>query len=150
MKSLAEAAVLSEIRQRIGRLTPDSTRRWGRMSVGQAVCHLADGCRMALGEVPAGTPPRGGAVRKLLALHLPVRWPRGIPTTREIDQVDGNGTRPATFDADVASLMALIDRCVTSTDLDGRMHPVFGRMTRAEWLRWGYLHLDHHLRQFGA
>jgi hypothetical protein len=28
-------------------------------------------------------------------------------------------------------------------------HPIFGRITRAEWLRWGYLHADHHLRQFG-
>jgi len=28
-------------------------------------------------------------------------------------------------------------------------HPIFGQMTRAEWLRWGYLHTDHHLRQFG-
>ena len=29
-------------------------------------------------------------------------------------------------------------------------HPIFGRMSEAEWLRWGYLHTDHHLRQFGA
>jgi hypothetical protein len=28
-------------------------------------------------------------------------------------------------------------------------HPIFGRMTEAEWMRWGYLHTDHHLRQFG-
>jgi hypothetical protein len=28
-------------------------------------------------------------------------------------------------------------------------HPLFGPMSRAAWLRWGYLHLDHHLRQFG-
>ena len=28
-------------------------------------------------------------------------------------------------------------------------HPVFGGMTREEWLLWGYAHVDHHLRQFG-
>lgn len=34
---------------------------------------------------------------------------------------------------------------------DGRIrHSIFGPMTSAEWLRWGHLHLDHHLRQFGA
>ena len=31
-----------------------------------------------------------------------------------------------------------------------RPHPVFGPMTRGAWLRWGYLHTDHHLRQFGV
>jgi hypothetical protein len=27
---------------------------------------------------------------------------------------------------------------------------VFGRMSQAAWLRWAYLHMDHHLRQFGV
>ena len=29
-------------------------------------------------------------------------------------------------------------------------HPVLGRLTRRQWMRWSYLHTDHHLRQFGA
>ena len=29
-------------------------------------------------------------------------------------------------------------------------HPAFGAMRRDEWLLWGYGHVDHHLRQFGA
>ena len=29
-------------------------------------------------------------------------------------------------------------------------HPFFGAMSPNQWLRWGYLHTDHHLRQFGA
>jgi Protein of unknown function (DUF1569) len=28
-------------------------------------------------------------------------------------------------------------------------HPIFGPMTAKDWMRWGYLHADHHLRQFG-
>jgi hypothetical protein len=28
-------------------------------------------------------------------------------------------------------------------------HPMFGEMTEKDWMRWGYLHADHHLRQFG-
>ena len=27
-------------------------------------------------------------------------------------------------------------------------HPAFGAMSAREWLRWGWLHADHHLRQF--
>jgi hypothetical protein len=29
-------------------------------------------------------------------------------------------------------------------------HAIFGSMSEADWMRWGYLHMDHHLRQFGA
>ena len=28
-------------------------------------------------------------------------------------------------------------------------HPIFGAMSVKDWMRWGYLHADHHLRQFG-
>ena len=28
-------------------------------------------------------------------------------------------------------------------------HAIFGAMTASDWMRWGFLHADHHLRQFG-
>jgi len=30
------------------------------------------------------------------------------------------------------------------------VHPIFGGMSERAWLRWAYLHTDHHLRQFGT
>ena len=27
--------------------------------------------------------------------------------------------------------------------------PMFGHMSEKDWMQWGYLHADHHLRQFG-
>ena len=29
-------------------------------------------------------------------------------------------------------------------------HPIFGPLTTSQWMRWGYLHVYHHLRQFGV
>jgi hypothetical protein len=90
-------------------------------------------------------------VIKWFALYAPIRWPPGVPTTPELDQTVG-GTRPTDFAADVAELETLLTRI--TTDQRGRLagcaHPVFGRMSEAAWLRWAYLHADHHLRQFGA
>ena len=87
---------------------------------------------------------------KWVALYLPLRWPLGIPTTAEVDQERG-GTRPAEFAADVALLEALVERFTARTrSLDRKPHPIFGTLSDAAWLRWGYLHMDHHLRQFGA
>jgi hypothetical protein len=48
-------------------------------------------------------------------------------------------------------LRGLIDRFTRQPrDFELQMHPIFGAMTEEEWMRWGYLHMDHHLRQFGA
>ena len=35
----------AEILRRIEALTPESERRWGRMTAHQMVCHLSDACR---------------------------------------------------------------------------------------------------------
>jgi Protein of unknown function (DUF1569) len=88
---------------------------------------------------------------KWIALYAPLRWPAGIPTTPELDQTVG-GTRPADFDADVAELEMLLTRVAAerSDRLAGLVHPIFGRMSESAWLRWAYLHADHHLRQFGV
>jgi hypothetical protein len=36
-----------------------------------------------------------------------------------------------------------------SRSFDFRPHPMFKEMSEKDWMRWGYLHTDHHLRQFG-
>jgi hypothetical protein len=38
----------------------------------------------------------------------------------------------------------------TGRRFDGLLQPLFGELTPYQWLRWGYLHADHHLRQFGV
>jgi hypothetical protein len=152
MKTLARPRDKDEILHRLGALRPDSVRRWGRMSASQVVCHLTDAFLMATGHkhVSHATSLLGRTIVKWTALYVPVSWPAGIHTRPEIDQQVG-GTRPADFAADVAELRAVVERITAETRaFDWRPHPIFGRMSEAEWLRWGYLHMDHHLRQFGA
>ncbi len=152
MKTLARARDQAEILRRLRTVRPDSVRRWGRMSAHQMVCHLADAFAMALGERPVK--PTTGFLRrtavKWSALYLPLPWPPGIRTSPETDQEQG-GTRPLDFAEDLARACALLELVTApSGRLDRTPHPMFGAMSEAAWLRWGYLHADHHLRQFGA
>jgi hypothetical protein len=122
------------------------------MSAHQMICHLCDSCRMAMGEKPVSdaTGRLQRTVVKWIALYLPVRWPSEIPTRPEVDQQVA-GTRPVEFAADVAELEALLELVTTrEKGFEWPVHPIFGRMSRGAWLRWAYLHTDHHLRQFGA
>jgi hypothetical protein len=153
VKTLACERDTAEILERLRTLRPDSPRQWGRMSAHQMVCHLTDSLAVMTGERTA-RPTSGPAVvlhrtvLKWAALWVPVRWPPGIPTMPEVDQERG-GTKPVSFSADVARLESLVE-LVTTRPFDRSVHPLFGRMSWSAWLRWAYLHMDHHLRQFRA
>jgi Protein of unknown function (DUF1569) len=151
MKTLAREQDKAEIVRRLRTVRPDSARRWGRMTAPQMICHLCDACRMATGQkvVSDTTLPLPRTLVKWLALYTPLRWRTGILTRPEIDQQVA-GTKPGDFAADVAELEGLLELLTTRPAKGWPAHPIFGRMSHAAWLRWGYLHADHHLRQFGA
>jgi hypothetical protein len=150
MKTLSNERDRAELLQRLQHLRPDSVRRWGKMSAHQMVCHCVDAFRMARGEktVSDASTVFGRTMLKWMVLYLPLRWPPGILTRPELDQEVG-GTKPIDFDADIAALKSIVEITATG-NVASPVHPLFGRMSQADWLRWGYLHMDHHLRQFGA
>ena len=121
------------------------------MSAHQMVCHLTDAFRMALGQKPVSS--ASGIVQrtivKWIALYAPLQWPPGIRTRPEVDQ-EGGGTRPIDFDGDVAELERIIEVVANTGSGFAPAHPMFGSMSHPDWLRWAYLHMDHHLRQFGV
>jgi hypothetical protein len=152
MHTLAQPADKAELLRRLKTLRSDSVRRWGRMSAHQMVCHLTDASRMMTGEktVSAATGLLQRTLLKWAALYLPLPWPAGILTRPEIEQGLG-GTCPTDFDADVKELIDVIHHVASGgQSSDWPPHPVFGPLSRDAWLRWTYLHMDHHLRQFGC
>jgi hypothetical protein len=152
MKSLARERDRSEILQRLKALDGDRPRRWGRMSAPQMVCHLLDAFHMMAGEkqVSDASTLASRTIIKFVALYVPAHWPQGIPTVREVDQEYG-GRKPAQFAADLAQVATLVENVTRHTaGLHGRVHPIFGSLSERAWMRWAYLHTDHHLRQFGA
>lgn len=152
MNSLAHDSCCAELVRRLRTLRPDSPRRWGRMSSPQMVSHLSDSFRMMTGEKTVSESreriPR--AALKLIALYAPMRWPPEIHTRPELDQlVDGRS--PGEFAADLAEVEAFILQLPQQpASQRWPSHPMFGSMSRRDWMRWGYLHVDHHLRQFGV
>ena len=153
MKSLASRADVNALRVRLLTVRADSVRRWGQMTAHQMICHLRDAFLMGTAQMPVSDVSHvaNRTVVKWIALYVPARWPRGIQTRPEIDQALGGGSTPAGFHDDVAALMTLLEAAATDRQFfDGRRHPIFGSLSLTAWLRWGYLHVDHHLRQFGA
>ena len=150
LKSLSNLTDRQNIARRLAQLTPGDAARWGIMSVHQMVCHLDDSYKVPLGEKnvsPApGFLPR--TLFKRIALYSPLVWPRGVSTRPEVDQHIG-GSLPTVFQQDLASLLSTLSRFCDVLPEPCLPHPMFFKMTTADWMRWGYLHADHHLRQFG-
>jgi hypothetical protein len=150
MKTLAKPSDLAAIRARLAALTPADAAVWGTMSVNQMLCHLRDSYELPLGErtaAPVKPPTIPLGLLKWIALSAPVKWPKGVPTPPEVDQHIA-GTPPIDFEADRAALLAKLDAFARSTG-PWPPHPIFGPLTTPQWMRWGFLHPDHHLRQFG-
>jgi hypothetical protein len=141
--------VRAACRERIERLNPSASPKWGRMTARQMVCHLNDSFRVGMGEKYAS--PASSLLQrtviKWVAIRAPLKWPPGVPTRPEIEQGVG-GTPPGEWDRDCAELLGLIDAFADRQTFGE--HPVFGTMKQRDWLTWGYRHLDHHLRQFGV
>jgi Protein of unknown function (DUF1569) len=148
MKSLASAEVLLEMRGRLLSVRADDRALWGKMDATQMVRHLNYSWEVALGERTVGPlkgmPPR---VLKFLALRSGIRWGKNLQTTPELKE--------AIAEPCGVEFRALVDEAVermaavASGERWAPSHPMFGAMTAADWMRWGYLHTDHHLRQFG-
>ena len=151
MNTLARGDCKAELIKRLTGARPDSTRLWGRMTAHQMVCHLSDNFRMALGQKRVGDASSfvTRTLIKWIALYTPLRWRSGILTRPEVDQEIG-GTRPGEFAADLQEAEGLLTLVASRTSSAGWPdHPIFGRMSEGDWMRWAYLHTDHHLRQFG-
>jgi hypothetical protein len=152
MKSLSNQIDLATLLERLKKLRPESRRQWGKMSPNQMICHLNDDSfKGVMGEKeisPIGTIFHKTVI-KWIALRSPLTWPKGVKTRPEVDQEIG-GTPPVEFEKDRKELIQILDRFTRERrDFEWQPHPIFGIMSDEEWMRWGYLHVDHHLRQFG-
>ena len=150
MKTLSNLADRQNISLRLTQLSTADTARWGLMTAHQMVCHLVDSYKVALAEKNASeaTGLIQRTVLKWLALQAPIQWAKGFRTRPEIEQGKG-GSVPVDFCQDLASLLSTVNRFCDGLPRPCVPHPIFGAMTVQDWMRWGYLHADHHLRQFG-
>jgi hypothetical protein len=145
MPLLHDPAVRDSIRARIQKLTPTSTRRWGKMSVDQMVWHVNQSLSNSLGE---WTPkemsiPLPRALIKFMVFNMP--WMKSAPTAPEF--VAGKRYE---FEAERTRLLRLIDE-FTARSMDGKNwghSAAFGDLTGEEWSRLQAKHIEHHLKQF--
>ena len=147
MKSMWQEATRHELQDRLAKLTPESERRWGRMTAPEMVAHVSESFKSSLGGLnvkPLKLPIRFTPLKQLIIYWLP--FPKNAPTAPELLALE-----PGDWASDVPALQTLMQRFAT-IDPKGAFpeHAAFGRLSGAQWGILMYRHADHHFRQFGA
>lgn len=138
-----------EVERRLDALTPEHRGAWGRLTPAGMACHLYDAVRGALGENPSPLMGRYGPLRPVLALLMidVLPWPKGkVKTVREMLSTEAGDVA-----ADVERLKQILARLAERGASEGwGVHPLFGALSRPQWGRLVWRHVDYHLQQFGV
>jgi len=149
MRTIADSAVTEDLVSRLRRLDPAQRCLWGTINAQQMVVHVGDASAAVLKQRPFSAKPRGGpaGIRRFLLLYVLPSMPRGIKSGAE---PAATVVEPATFAKDVERAAVLLQQLAGAPpDALVDRHPILGPMTRTQWMRWAFMHMDHHLRQFG-
>jgi len=148
-QNLYEPQVYQDCLARIDKLTPESRRKWGSMTVAQMLAHCAEIQEVSNGKELRNTPWLvklfRGMIRSMVLSEKP--YPKGMKTHRQYLK-----TSECDFEAEKKRLLAALEKFADAAKSPASQptHPLLGKMTPEEKGWAVYKHLDHHLRQFGV
>jgi hypothetical protein len=150
MKNVFNPADITELINRINKLTPNTKQLWGKMSVAQMLAH----CNVSYEMIYEDKHPKPNAFKKFL-LKLFVKnfvvnekpYKKSGQTAPEFIIKDEKN-----FETEKNRLIGYITKTqqLGSNAFEGKESHSFGTLTSSEWNNMFYKHLDHHLRQFGV
>jgi len=147
VKNLFDPAVKKEIIDRTNKLTPASQRQWGKMDVAQMLAHLQVPMGVALGTHTV----KGNWLMKLILplfkknLYDEKPCKHGLPTDKTFVMTG----LLKDFEKEKSSLLNAINS-FAEPNMINEKHPVFGKLTKEQWSKATWKHIDHHLKQFGV
>ncbi len=151
-KNLVQPETRAEIIARLEKLTPSAKNEWGKMNVNQMLRHTTFGLLNAMDEMPVAPGKSGGfkkALMRFVIMKTNMPTPKGkAETFKEFNTVE-QGINPDDFRAEREALKSALKRFPDSSKY-GAESPLIGTMSREDWGRLNYGHLDHHLKQFGV
>jgi len=148
-QNILEPAAAQGIIARVANLRVDSQRQWGTMEVTEMLLH----CNLANnGLLEADLPYRRPTVKQWLLRKIGLRVISRIPRGRK-----GPARLETKGKIDVSAFERERQRFIETVSkfpqhgkpLKG-VHPAMGSMRQREWGTLTWMHMDHHLRQFGV
>ena len=147
MITLFQKEAVNEIVNRINKLSPNTQRQWGKMSVDQMLAHCSIGLETAIGSKYFPQLPVGKLIGRFFKFF------RIGDRTISKNSPTNPGFIIATtmgFEKEKENLIILAKQFSEGgeTKCTSNHHSFFGKLTPGEWGKLMYKHLNHHLSQF--
>ena len=151
MQNVFDAQDAQEYINRINNLTPETPRKWGKMSADQVLAHL--NVAYDLTFTPEKFPKPNFIAKFLLSKFVKPKITNEIPYKQSLP------TSPAfiiaderNYEEEKAKLIGNIQRVqqLGREAFEGKENINFGKMTAQGWNNMFAKHLNHHLDQFGV
>jgi hypothetical protein len=141
-----------KVNQIIDNVSGNEPAQWGMMNAHEMLEHLVFPLDFAISETPAVLlTPEDKLQRQRTFLHSEFGMPRDfkppfLPSDKTVPLIhhDLNASKQLLKDRIEAFLQV-----INAHDFTDKMHPIFGRLTKHEWLLFQYKHFMHHFMQFG-
>lgn len=149
-KDIFEPVVKDELVNRVNCLTENSKAGWGVMNVAEMMHHCSDGLKNLLVAHTSGKPESlKQKILRFLFLYIVPRYPKNAKTFPHLD-IKKNNIAAGIFEKEKQELIANLNNFQQYKGQINFLHPNFGYMNRKQWGIMTWMHLDHHLRQFGV
>ena len=147
VKNLFDPDVKQEILERINKLTPNSQQLWGKMNVSQMLAHVQMPIRIAYGTHQ----PKGSFLLRTIGPLFKSKLWDGVPYKQSLptDPTFVMTGLEKDFEKEKTAVLELVHR-FSHESIVGERHPVFGKLSKENWSKATWKHLDHHLKQFGV
>lgn len=145
MKDKLTSYIIDSIVTRANNLSPTAQPLWGTMSVNAMLFH----CSLINNQILNQTKTIKTVFKHRLmkpVFYALKKMPKGIKTGSKYlpPQADA-----LIFQNELSNYIATMNRFKNSGKIVGT-HPMFGPLNTNEWRKFVWLHMDHHLRQFGV
>ena len=150
MKNVFNEQDMNELLSRLNQLTPETQRKWGKMTVAQMLAH----CNVTYEMVYEDKYPKPNALMRFI-LRLLVK----NKVVNEVPYKQNGPTAPVFIvkdDKDFETEKTRLSNYIQKTQSLGAEYfnqkesISFGPLTSKEWNNMFFKHLDHHFRQFGV
>lgn len=149
MKSIFNKNDNAELIERINKLNPETQGLWGKMNVSQMLKHVHVPLLLMNNSKQIKFTLLGFLFgKRLMKKYFKDRgFGKNLPTHTEFKVADKK-----VFDAEKQALIQTVQQFLEKgpASVTKNKHPFFGHMTAEQWDDMMYLHLNHHLQQFGV
>ncbi|MFN8260097.1 MAG: DUF1569 domain-containing protein [Chitinophagales bacterium] len=148
MPTLFDKTDRDAILARISNLSASSQRQWGKMSVSQMLKHMSTAFAVPTGKIQLPKDKlyyvAANPFTRWVMIQVMTKWPKNMATVDAFIVKDD----PA-FETAKKDFMENFNAFILAPAFPGS-HPAFGVMSKELWGQAMYIHLDHHLKQFGV